>query len=143
MRETFKDVEVGNRKFRLKKFDPLTGSYIVYTVLTKVLPMGLSKQVEGLGDSVEKNLPAMTKEEFIEIQKDCLRACSEIRPEGDVVLPIQVMMADGRWGVEDIDAPLAIILTIQVLGYNLQSFFEGNALEMFQKSIYQLNLPSA
>jgi len=144
MRETFKDVEISNRKFRIHKFDALTGSYIVYTVMTKILPMGLGKQVEGLEDSQNKNLPTMTKDEFIEIQKDCLRACSEIRPEGDVVLPIPVMLADGRWGVEDIknDAPLALILTTQVLGYNLQSFFDENTLEMFQKSFSQLNLPN-
>lgn len=146
MRETFKDIEVGNRKFRIQKFDALTGSYIVYTVLTQVLPMGLGKQIEGLEDSqANKNLPPMPKEQFMEIQKDCLKCCSEIRPEGNVVLPIQVMLPDGRWGVEDIknDAPLAFMLTVQVLGYNVQSFFEENALEMFQKSFSQLTSSNA
>jgi hypothetical protein len=43
-------------------------------------------------------------------------------------------MADGRWGVEDLenDAPLVVALTVQILGYNAQSFFGENTLNMFQ-----------
>jgi hypothetical protein len=143
MRETFKDIEVGERKFRISKFDALTGSYIIYTLLTEILPMGIGSKIDGLEkENVNKNLPQMTKEKFTEIQKDCLKCCSEIRPEGNVVLPVPIMLKDGRWGVDDIqnDAPLAMLLTIHVLGYNAQSFFQGNALEMFQQSTAQFNL---
>ena len=146
-KETFKDVEVGDRKFRLHKFDALTGSYIMYTLLTQILPMGLGKQIEGLEAEAgaNANLPVMSKEKFMEMQKDCLRACSEIKGVDNQVLPVSVMLPDGRWGIDDIkdDAPLAMVLTIQVLGYNSLSFFAGNALGMFQTSIAQLNLPNA
>jgi hypothetical protein len=145
MRETFKDVEIKvgegkHRKFRLNKFDAQTGSYIIYTLLTQVLPMGLGNQIEGL--STEGNLPVMSKEKFFEIQKDCLLHCAEIQTVGNVVSPMPVMMKDGRWGVPDLEfnAPLIMALTIQVLGYNAQSFFDENTLEMFKEGISQLTL---
>jgi hypothetical protein len=143
MRELFKDIDVGDRKFRINKFDALTGSYVVYTILTQVLPMGIGKQIEGISET--GNMPAMSKEKFIDLQKDCLRACSEIKPVGGQVVPVPILMADGRWGVEDLenDAPTVMILTIQVLGYNVQSFFEGNVLDTFKNSITQLNLSNA
>jgi hypothetical protein len=149
MKETFKDIEIGGRNFRINKFDALTGSYIMYTLLTQILPMGLGKKIEGLADVAPEgsgvSIPAMSKETFTGLQKDCLQACSEVRSVGGVFLPVQVLMKDGRWGVEDLenDAPMAMMLTIQALGYNAQSFFEGNVLETFKNSFTQLNSPNA
>jgi hypothetical protein len=163
MRETSKVVEIGDRKFQIGKFDALTGSYVIYTLLTQILPMGLGAKIEGLptnsnskppeGDNNQSDMgflkdlkiPLMSKETFVELQKDCLRVCSEIKPTGDIVAPMPVLMADGRWGVEDLqkDAPTVMALTIQVLGYNVQDFFGGNALENFKESISKLNSSNA
>lgn len=147
-RESFKDIDIGNRKFRVHKFDALTGSYVIYTVLTQVLPMGLGNQIEELADNAKdsiKSMPIMPKEQFMELQRDCLRACSEIIMTGNTVAPIPILMSDGRWGVEDLshDAALAMMLTIQVLGYNVKSFFDENVLETFKDSIAQLNMSNA
>ena len=144
MKETFKNIEIEGRKFQIHKFDALTGSYIIYTLLTQILPMGLGKGIEGLSD-IPANLPEMTKEKFMEIQKDCLRACSEVMPVGNQILPVKVLLPDGRWGVADLEgnAPLVMVLTMQVLGYNAQSFFSENALEMFKNSFAQLSSPNA
>jgi hypothetical protein len=143
MRETFKDVDVRGRKFRINKFDALTGSYVIYTVLTQVLPMGMGKKVAGLEES--SNLPAMTKEKFRELQMDCLRVCSEIKPAGNSIVPVPVLMADGRWGIEDLenDSTMVMALTIQALGYNVQSFFEGDALTLFKDMFQSLNASDA
>lgn len=139
MRETFKDVTISNRKFRLNKFDALTGSFVIYTLLTQILPMGLGKKIEGLESQDKSNLPVMTRERFTELQIICLKACSEIKPAGNSIVPVPIMMADGRWGVEDLenDAPLVVALTVQILGYNAQSFFGENTLNMF-KDILQV-----
>ena len=143
-RELFKDVEIGNRKFRLNKFDALTGSYVIYTVLTQILPMGLGNQIEGLPD-MTKGMSVMPKEQFVELQKDCLKACSEIIMTGNTVAPIPVLMSDGRWGIDDLaqDTATVMMLTIQVLGYNVKSFFDENVLETFKDSIAQLNMSNA
>jgi hypothetical protein len=140
MKETFKDIEIGGKKFRIRKFDALTGSYIIYTLLTQMLPMGLSEKIDGL-PSGDSKAPPMTKEKFMEVQLDCLRACSEIVPTGDTVTPIPLLTADGRWSSEELasNAPLVIMLTIHVLGYNAQSFFDENVLDMFKTSITQLS----
>ena len=145
MRETFKDVDVQKRKFRIGKFDALTGSYIAFVVISQLMP------IMGKDQSVDEGKIAMSapsilpKEVFFEIQKSCLQVCSEIIMIGDVVSPMPVMLKDGRWGIQDIenDAGLAMMLTVQVLGYNMQSFFAGNALEDFKSGISQLNLSNA
>lgn len=90
MRELFKDVEINGRKFRVSKFDALTGSYIIYSLLTQILPMGLGAQIEGL--EADPSLPPMSKDKFMEIQKDCLKKCAEIKMVGDSVVPIPILM---------------------------------------------------
>jgi len=139
MRETYKDINVGNRTFRIHKFDALTGSYVIYTVLTQLLPMGLGNQIEGLEGNRE--LPAMSKEKFSEIQKDCLKICEEIVPAGNSIAPVKVLLSDGRWGIPDLENDVAtvMVLTIHALGYNVKSFFEGNVLEEFKSSMSQLS----
>lgn len=144
MKELFKDIDVGKRRFRISKFDALTGSYIMYTLLTQMLPMGLGKRIPGLENFAIESA-SMSKEKFMEIQRDCLRACSEVVPvEGQVTL-MPLLMVDGRWGVAGVenDAPLILNLTVQVLVYNAKSFFEGDALEMFENTFSQLSSPNA
>lgn len=143
MRETFKDVDIAGRKFRINKFDALTGSYIIYTVMTQILPMGMGKKIDGLDES--SSMPIMSKEKFREIQIDCLKACSEIKPAGNSIAPMPIMMSDGRWASEEYenDAPLVMALTVQVLGYNIQNFLEGNALKLFTDSFQSLNFSNA
>lgn len=146
MRETTKQIEIGDRKFIIGKFDALTGSYIIYTLLTQILPMGLGKSIEGLPENDgNTSLPTISKEQFSEIQKDCLKCCSEIQPVGGQVIPVPVMLKDGRWGVENLeqDALTVTLLTVQVLGFNVQSFFDGNALETLKQSFTQLNSSNA
>jgi hypothetical protein len=146
MRETTKQIEIGDRKFIIGKFDALTGSYIIYTLLTQILPMGLGKSIEGLPENEgNTSLPTISKEQFSEIQKDCLKCCSEIQPVGGQVIPVPVMLKDGRWGVENLeqDALTVTLLTVQVLGFNVQSFFDGNALETLKQSFTQLNSSNA
>ena len=48
-REMFKEVDVGERKFRIGRLDALTGSYITTLVLMQMLPFGDSQVTGGAG----------------------------------------------------------------------------------------------
>jgi len=141
-RETFKDITIGSRKFRLNKFDALTGSYIVYTLLTQILPMGLDEKVEGLAGQDRSSLPTMSKDSFISLMRDCLKVCSEIKMVNNIVAPVPIMLGDGRWAVPDLetDTVTVMLLTVQALGFNVTDFFTENALEEMKASFSELNL---
>ena len=121
MRETSKTVEVDGKKFRVNKFDAMTGSYMAYRLMGEMLPMGLSAQI---GAPNAKNI--MSKNDFMDIQKECLRACSEILPAGDA----QVMNENGTWGVAGLenDARTVLALTVHVLTFNVMGFFDESLL---------------
>ena len=44
-RKEFEIYESGDRKFKLTRFDPMEGNYIVYQIMTYILPMGVSAQL--------------------------------------------------------------------------------------------------
>ncbi len=126
-REQFKDVEVNGRRFRIGRFDALTGSYITTLLLMQMLPMGLEDRIPGVSS---KGKSIMDKETFMDIQRDCLKVVSELKPVGDSIAPMLVMLPDGRWGVDGIedDTLIVITLTISVLAFNLSDFFQEGAL---------------
>lgn len=141
-REKFKDVEIEGRKFRINRFDALTGSYIASLLLMQILPMGMGKQL-GLDNLTEGSL--MKKETFIELQKDCLKVCQELTNVGNVETPMFVMLPDGRWGVEGLQDETTIVLplAIQTLVFNLSDFFQDGALEKVKVATSNLNLSGA
>lgn len=126
-RETFKDIEVNGRRFRIGRLDALTGSYIVTTIMMQMLPMGMDSSLPGLPEGRSM----MSKETFMDIQKDCLKVVSELKSIGDSEAPILIMLPDGRWGVEDIedDTLLVMSLTLHALMFNLSDFFQEGALD--------------
>ncbi len=142
-REIFKDVEINGRRFRVGKFDALTGSYIAYKLLMEMLPMGLELQ---MGLTLPTNRSAMSREDFTAIQKECLMVCSEITAmKSGTEMPVQILLASGDWGCPDLreDVMTVIMLTIHVLVFNVSSFFEGDALKGFRDKIQALSPFSA
>ncbi len=129
------------RKWRIGRFDALTGSYISALLLMQVIPMGIEGQL-GIKMPLSNERSIMEKKTFIELQLDCLRVCSEIKEVGGSVAPIPVLMSDGRWGIEDIetDISLAIGLTIHTLIFNITDFFQGNTLKSLSQSFEGLDL---
>lgn len=125
-RETHKIVEISGRKWRIEKFDAFTGSYIAYKVLGATLPMGLEEKVKGEKPSMDK-MPVMSKQEFFELQLDCLRVCSEVLPAGSA----KVIGDNGAWGVMNVehDTVLVLALTAHALIFNVSAFFDGEALK--------------
>jgi len=142
-RETFKDVEIGGRKWRIGRFDAMTGSYITMLVLMQMLPMGLDEQV-GLG-SIGKGRSLMDKQTFFDVQADCLKVCSELQTIGDNTAPIRVMLDDGRWGVGGVEDDVTVILalTVHTLIFNISDFFQEGALNDLTKTFSDLSSSNA
>lgn len=130
-REKSKIVEIGNRKFVINRFDAFTGSYILYTLMEKMLPMMLESKVPvSKGENLSNVLPAtrlsMTREEFKSFQIDCLRVCQEVLPAGNM----PVIGANGNFGVMNLENDVSTVLqlTIHALMFNIVDFFKGNDL---------------
>ena len=140
-RETTKDIELAGRKWRIKKFDALTGSYIAYKLLSQMLPGGMDKQ---LGNMPEGRA-VMSKEDFVALQKDCLSVVQELKPAGDTELPVAVILSNGKWGVEGLedDTVTVLSLTIHALVHNVSGFFDGKALQDLNQSLTGLSLVGA
>lgn len=130
-RETGKIIELQGRKFKIEKIDALTGSYIAFTLAEKFLPMGLEGQA-GLAN-MPQGRSLMSKQEFVDLQKDCLSVVSEILPAGARPL----LNENGSWGVMDIsrDTRLVILLTVHALAFNIAGFFAGEGLTELKASL--------
>lgn len=124
-RETYKDVDFNDRKWRINKFDAMTGSYIAYKLMAEALPMGLSSQI-GIPEKANKSNKLMSKEDFFDLQKDCLKVCAEVLPAG----PAPVIVDNGNWGVMGIenDTKTVLFLTVQALIWNVTGFFDESLL---------------
>lgn len=144
-RAEFKEFEVGERKFQVKRFDALTGSYIAFTLFVKILPVIMGNKDKFLGtktpdasaDSFAEMLPStlfkMSREDFTALQKDCLKVCYEVLPAG--LTP--VIGANGRWGIIGVDTDTGLILrlTIEALLFNLLGFFNDGGLSSLVTSL--------
>lgn len=121
-REAFKDVTLKGRKWRIGKFNPLVGSFLV---------LGIFPKLKSATD-----FSALSREEFSQLQRDCLMVCSEVTVVGDKELPVPVMTAGGEWSVKGIEDDLTTVLglTIHAIQFNM-SFFGEDALEELESSI--------
>lgn len=144
-RAEFKEFEVGGRKFQVKRFDALTGSYIAFTLFEKILPVIMGNKDQFIGsktpdvsaDKFSEMLPStlfkMSRENFTALQKDCLKVCYEVLPAG--LTP--VIGANGRWGIIGVDTDTGLILrlTIEALLFNLLGFFKEGGLSSLVTSL--------
>jgi len=141
-RETDKIITIGKRKFRIEKLDALTGSYIVFTLMEKFLPMGMEAKA-GL-ENMPQNRQLLSREEFFQLQRDCLGVVSEVLPAGSR----PVIAENGHWGVSDLErnTQLIILLTIHALAFNVADFFGGQGLQELKASlvgIFPANMPTS
>lgn len=144
-RETKKIVELQGRKFEIRSFDAFTGSYIAFTLLEKMLPMGMEAKVMNAvkadgGDGTAVSMPSraiMSKAEFIAFQRDVLSVVGEVLPGRTA----PIINENGSWGVEDIadNAMLVIMLTIHALVFNIAGFFGGDGLMELKAGLQDLS----
>jgi hypothetical protein len=146
-RETKKIVEIQGRKFEIRSFDAFTGSYIAFTLMEKMLPMGMEAKVMNAvkadGGDAAVSLPSralMSKGEFIAFQRDVLSVVGEVLPARTAPL----FNENGSWGVADIEdnAMLVIMLTIHALVFNIAGFFTGDGLKELKAGLQSLSFAS-
>lgn len=122
-RERKKTVDIKDRTFEFKDFDPILGNYILVKLLTLVMPMGIGNAIgDKLGIEVGKSGVAIDKEGFMDLQADILKHCFEILPGNKT----PVMREDGTYGTSDISSMLCIKLLIGCVVYNFSDFFEDD-----------------
>lgn len=144
-RETKKIVEIQGRKFEIRSFDAFTGSYIAFTLMEKMLPMGMEARVMNTLRAEGKDVDAlptpnrvlMSKGEFIAFQRDVLSVVGEVLPGRTAPL----FNDNGSWGVEDVadNAMLVILLTIHALVFNIAGFFSGDGLKELKAGLQSLS----
>lgn len=146
-RETKKIVEIQGRKFEIRSFDAFTGSYIAFTLMEKMLPMGMEAKVinavKADGGDAAVSLPSralMSKGEFITFQRDVLSVVGEVLPARTA----PIFNENGSWGVADIEdnAMLVIMLTIHALVFNIAGFFTGDGLKELKAGLQSLSFAS-
>lgn len=146
-RTTKKIVEIQGRKFEIRSFDAFTGSYIAFTLMENMLPMGMEAKVMNAvkadGGDAAVSLPSralMSKGEFIAFQRDVLSVVGEVLPARTAPL----FNENGSWGVADIEdnAMLVIMLTIHALVFNIAGFFTGDGLKELKAGLQSLSFAS-
>lgn len=138
----FKDIIIGTRKFRLHKFDALTGSYMLFKLIGIISPifkyMDIKTAKGKLNGSAQDEkeeeitktdiamilgeITKLPKEDFEYIQKNCLMVTNEIH-EKTSQISAPVLNEYGTWGTMDITTPLILNLTAQSLLFNISNFF--------------------
>lgn len=132
--ETFTTYEVNDRKFIINAYDPMTGNYILFQVINFVLPFGLDNMIKK-EVGTEMRTPSvgsskmMSKEDFINFQKDILVTINEEMPGGHLA---PVLRENGTYGISDVTMTLVLKLLVASLAFNFKDFFkEFPSLEEF------------
>jgi hypothetical protein len=123
MREPYKDIELSERKWRINKFDALTGSQL------------LRKFMAAREADPQTFVGTLSDEDFAVIQSACLRSCGEITEVAGNAVSLPVLNASGSWGVANLqnDTVTVYMLTIACVSFNLSSFFDASVLKGLEK----------
>jgi hypothetical protein len=125
-----KEITIGRGSFKISRFSPRVGNWLVSQFLTQNLLLPIEKPDQeitekDLAASLTITLHQFSEEIFYRIQTEALAVCQRV--EGaDTVTP--VLMKDGRYAV-----PLSLVeslaLVAHALAFNLHCFFVPGALE--------------
>lgn len=114
-RTTEREIEIEGRKFILKKFDPMFGSYISLQVFKTT---GETNKI-----NVEDALNKIMGNDFahyVQLQSKILSYCSEVLPAGK----IPVINSEGNIAVIGLTAPMMLALSVSVIMFSLEDFFD-------------------
>ena len=126
MRETQKTIELGGYQWRIHKLTPLEGANL------------LRKVIKGRGGNPEEFLSTLSDQDYISLQKTLLSRVFQIKKVKDKEAQIPVFTGD-MMTVEMDSADTIFVLTTISLIFNLQSFFEGNALKELDTILASIN----
>lgn len=151
MSDEYKDVEVNKRKWRLTKFDAMTGAKVIKKLLPVVATLFAKADVKNLKPEevntdfarVVSALTDIKDDDFEYIQKACLRVTSEHLGAG-VTPVLNDNESFGVIGLEH-DTMTVLALTVHALMFNVTGFFADTPLDSFVGGImntFKQNLPT-
>jgi hypothetical protein len=121
MKEKFKIFDFQGRRWQVAKVSALDGSNIIrkFTTSGKTNP--------------QEFLQSLSDDQFASIQNILLLSTSEVQNinNQEIMLPIITLSGALSNSISE-DAGLIYMLTVFALAFNLQSFFDENALKEFQ-----------
>lgn len=131
------DHQMGNNKFKIRKFDPETGSYWAFRLFGDLISTGA---VSLKGTANESALAArigsfckMERHEFREFQSDCLRHVG-VYLQGQGIVPVRDEAGNF---VVDINGVDALELTTRAFMFTMQDFLSRGA------SVMRTTMPKA
>lgn len=130
-RETHKDIIIDEIKYRIEKFNPLIGGYILFKLLTgviaPVLPMiNLPPSIKDFIVSKTNNSGTkLDKEEFVELEKDLLSVVKYEDKIDDKFIYIPIIRPDGAFNLDDLNDNISTVLLLMghVITFNSSGFF--------------------
>lgn len=133
IRTTEREIELEGRKFVLRKFDPMFGSYISLKVFQTT--------EDGKGKiNVENTLVKIMGEDFAhysQLQGKILSYCSEILPAGK----IPVINSEGNIAIIGLTAPMMLALSVAVIMFSLEDFFGPEEKENLENPVPETLAP--
>lgn len=125
-RETYTTIDHEGRRFIINSYNPLIGNYILIQAITCILPFGigdvLARSISGseVKSKLGTGSKIMSKEEFIQFQRDVLETVEEEFESGQ---KSPVIRENGTFGISDVSSGLIVKLLIASLAFNFKDFF--------------------
>jgi tail assembly chaperone len=150
-RESHKDIALSGRTWRIRKFDPLMGSFVatrligkIGTILASVAGGAVSSEA-AIATAVSEAIGSFPKAEFMELQLDALSVVGEVTALNGTEVVLPVKLASGAWGVEGLNDDLLTVMALVThsLIFNISPFFDGGALKSVMTSFQGLTLFNA
>lgn len=139
--ETYKDIEINGRTFRLNKMDARTGSYMLFKLIKIITPIfkeiDMNKEEINLNDlnltDIADSLFDLPQKQFEFIQDSALKVVQEILPGGKPF----ILNKYGEFEALNVefDIPLVMNLTVQSIIFNVKGFFSEDLLKSLTQKL--------
>lgn len=123
LKQKYKDIEAGDKKYRLTKMDARTGSYLAAKVALLAAPLMNSGSVDK--QAIAHIVPSLCRKDFEEIQTIVLQRVQRLNEVNGSLLPEPILKADGTFVDEELEYSIATVmnLTVQAIMFNIGDFF--------------------
>lgn len=141
LREEFKYIEINGEDYRIGNFNPMVGLYIgskLLSVFSPLINSFISKnraaieqgnddldELDFSGIDLQGALKNLNRDEFIEIQTECLKIVEKNTKSGWV----KALNVNGSFAY-NLTIKETLKLVIECIKFNLSDFFTGESLEL-------------
>ncbi len=131
----FKDVSIGDEKYRVGRMTALVGSGIMVRLMPVIIPQIKDDKLDVAG--IIRMLPEIPFEDFQRYQIEAMKVSYTLVADA----PIPVMMVNGKWANKKLEMdPVSVTaLTAHALVFNLSPFFLDGGLQKIMQSFQDLN----